>query len=97
VIEVDPVDWGPPTQAIDTHGMDPVKVLGLARSLGSHDARDLPRTFVVGCEPATRMTGDEDEIVARLSEPVRAALDEAVKLVESLITEISNPQEVPTS
>src|SRR5436190_15386894 len=34
--------------AIDTHGMDPVKVLGLARELGT----PLPRTFVVGCEPA---------------------------------------------
>jgi hydrogenase maturation protease len=94
VIEVDPAEASP---AIHTHGMDPVKVLGLARSLCSHGVPDLPRTFVVGCEPATRMTGDEEEIVARLSEPVRGALDEAVRLVESLITEISNSEEVPTS
>jgi hydrogenase maturation protease len=91
VIEVDPAEAAP---AVDTHGMDPVKVLGLARSLA---AGDLPRTFVVGCEPQTRMTGDEGEIVARLSEPIRAALDPAVKLVESLLDEIRNPEEVPTS
>jgi hypothetical protein len=57
----------------------------------------LPRTFVVGCEPETRMTGDEEEIVAELSEPMRAALDPAVKLVESLLQDIRNPQEVSTS
>jgi hydrogenase maturation protease len=93
VIEVDPAEAAP---AIDTHGMDPVKVLGLARSLAD---TDLPRTFVVGCEPQTRMTGEEEEeeIVARLSEPSRAALDPAVKLVESLLDEIRNPEEVPTS
>ncbi len=90
VIEVDPAE-GDPT--LDTHGMDPVKVLGLARTLGGTP----PTTYVVGCEPQTRMTGEEDEIVARLSEPVRAALDPAVKLVESLLRDIRNPQEVSTS
>ena len=34
------------------------------------------------------MTGDEDEIVAELTEPVRAALDEAERLVESLLEEL---------
>ncbi len=92
VIEVDPAE-GDPT--LDTHGMDPVKVLGLARTLGGTWT---PRhIFVVGCEPQTRMTGEEDEIVAQLSEPVRAALDPATKLVESLLHDIRNPQEVSTS
>jgi hydrogenase maturation protease len=67
----------------DAHGMDPVKVLGLARALGG----PLPEVLAVGCEPALRMTGEEDEVVAELSEPVRAALDEAVRLVRSLIEE----------
>jgi hydrogenase maturation protease len=70
---------------IDTHGMDPVKVLALARELGGA----LPRTFVVGCEPLTRMTGEEDEIVADLSEPVRSALDEAAALVTSLVGDLT--------
>jgi hydrogenase maturation protease len=67
----------------DTHGMDPVSVLALARTLGG----PLPRVLVVGCEPATRMTGEEDEVVAELSEPVRAAVGEAVRMVESLVME----------
>jgi hydrogenase maturation protease len=71
--------------APDTHGMDPVKVLALARALGGR----VPRTVVVGCEPQTRMTGDEEDVVAAVSEPVRAALDEAVKLVESLLDELT--------
>jgi hydrogenase maturation protease len=70
--------------ALDAHGMDPVKVLALASQLGSVPERVL----VVGCEPQVRMTGDEDELVGELSEPVRAALDEAVELVSSLLGEL---------
>jgi hydrogenase maturation protease len=67
----------------DAHGMDPVSVLALARTLGG----PLPRVLVVGCEPATRMTGEEDEVLAELSAPVRAAVGEAVRMVESLVME----------
>jgi hydrogenase maturation protease len=70
--------------APDAHGMDPVKVLSLARALGG----PLPRVLVLGCEPTTRMTGDEDEVVAELSEPVRAAVLGAVQMAESLIAEL---------
>ncbi len=68
----------------DAHGMDPVKVLSLARQLGSVPERVL----IVGCEPAVRMTGDEEELVGGLSEPVRAAVDDAVGLVESVVGEL---------
>jgi hydrogenase maturation protease len=68
----------------DAHGMDPVKVLSLARQLGSVPERVL----IVGCEPAVRMTGAEEELVGELSEPVRAAIDDAVKLVESVVGEL---------
>jgi hydrogenase maturation protease len=70
--------------AIDTHGMDPAKVIGLVRALGGTP----PRTLVVGCEPQTRMSEDDEDIVAQLSEPVRAALGEGVTLVESLLAEL---------
>jgi hydrogenase maturation protease len=70
--------------APEAHGMDPVKVLSLARALGG----PLPRVLVVGCEPATRMTGAEEEVVAELSEPVRAAVGEAARMVEKLIEEV---------
>ncbi len=70
--------------APEAHGMDPVKVLSLARALGG----PLPRVLLVGCEPATRMTGAEEEVVAELSEPVRAAVGEAARMVEKLIEEV---------
>jgi hydrogenase maturation protease len=75
---------------IDAHGMDPVKVLALAHTLG---AESLPRTLVVGCEPQTRMSAEDELIVAALSEPVRASLEEAVVLVEDLLTDLTSPQE----
>jgi len=71
--------------SLDTHGMDPVKVLRLAQELGP-----VPGCLrVVGCEPLTRMSGDvAEDLVGELSEPVRAALDEATTLVESLLGEL---------
>jgi hydrogenase maturation protease len=84
VIEVDHSEHH--EAALDTHGMDPAKVIGLVRALGG----TAPRTLVVGCEPQTRMTSDDEDIVAQLSEPVRAALSQGVTLVESLLAELSS-------
>jgi hydrogenase maturation protease len=71
---------------LDTHGMDPVKVIKLSRALGAPPAR----TLVVGCEPQVVVSGEDyDEMLMELSEPVHAAVEEAVKLVESLVEEIS--------
>jgi hydrogenase maturation protease len=97
VIEVQTDPEPSEVAVLETHGMDPAKVLALVGTLGGAPA---PRTFVVGCEPQTRMTGDEEEIVAQLSEPVRAALAPAVRLVESLLADIrgaeeTHQQEVP--
>jgi hydrogenase maturation protease len=75
---------------IDAHGMDPVKVLALARTLG---AEALPRTLVVGCEPQTHMSAEDDRIVAELTEPLRASLEPAVGLVEDLLDDLTRPQE----
>jgi hydrogenase maturation protease len=70
--------------SLDTHGMDPVKVIKLARALGAEPAR----TLVVGCEPQVVVSGEDyDDMLMGLSEPVRAAVEEAVKLVESLVKE----------
>ena len=77
--------------SLDTHGMDPVKVIRLARALGARPAR----TLVIGCEPQVipgRRGGSQthpyDDMLMELSEPVRAAVEEAAKLVESLVTEV---------
>jgi hydrogenase maturation protease len=75
--------------AIDTHGMDPVKVLGLVQGLGAKP----PQTLVVGCEPANRLSADVEEFVVELSEPVRAALDEAERLVDALLEELRDNHE----
>ena len=70
---------------LDTHGMDPVKVIKLSRALGAKPAR----TLVVGCEPRVAV-GEEDyeDMLMELSEPVQAAVEEAVRLVESLVEKI---------
>ncbi|HEY9228436.1 MAG TPA: hydrogenase maturation protease [Gemmatimonadaceae bacterium] len=72
--------------SVDAHGMDPVRVLRLARSMG----RVPPRIFVVGCEPATITPSEvlDDGLVA-LSPPVASAVDAALELVSSLIAEQS--------
>lgn len=74
---------GPEEQmsAVEGHSMNPLNVLRLAASMGG----PLKRVLLVGCEPAT--LGPEEGQMG-LSEPVEAALDDAVKLVESLITRI---------
>ena len=67
---------------LDTHGMDPVKVIKLSRALGASPTR----TLVVGCEPQFVPGGEDyDEMLMELSGPVGAAVDEAVRLVESLV------------
>jgi hydrogenase maturation protease len=77
---------------LDTHGMDPLKVIRLSRALGAKPTR----TLVVGCEPQVVISGEDyDEMLMELSEPVRAAVEEAVKLVGSLVAqEVGREKEV---
>ena len=71
--------------ALDTHGMDPVKVIWFARAMGA----EIPRTLVVGCEPQNILSGENyDDMLMELSEPVLAAVDEAAKLVQSLVEDM---------
>src|SRR3954462_6546260 len=69
---------------LDAHGMDPVKVLTLAGQLGPVPERIL----VVGCEPLTGVSGDDEELVGELSDPVRAAVEVAAELVERTLGEL---------
>jgi hydrogenase maturation protease len=68
----------PDEQAIETHGMHPVQVLSLVKRLGGRPRRLL----VVGCEP-TELDSDDGQM--GLSEPVQAAVDEAISMIESLV------------
>jgi hydrogenase maturation protease len=75
--------------AIDTHGMDPVKVLALARAIG----RVPPRVLVVACEPERVISGDDwAEMEMRLTPSVDAAVGDAATLVEQLIRELQSPE-----
>ncbi len=61
------------------HALDPVKVLRLARSMGS----TVEKIFLVGCEP--QPFEENDDFRQEMSSPVRAAVGEAVGMIESLI------------
>ena len=63
-------------RSVDAHSLDPVGVLGLVRTLGGH----LGKLYLVGCEPEVL---ESDEI--GLSPSVRAAVPQAVKMIESLV------------
>jgi hydrogenase maturation protease len=79
VIEPEPPAAGAEKTAVEPHGLDPVKVLQLVRSLGGQS----PPLRVVGCEPAA--FGTEEEPAMGLSPPVQAAVAQAVVLVEKLV------------
>jgi hydrogenase maturation protease len=66
---------------LELHTLDLPNVLRMARSLGS----TVERVLLVGCEP---QLPDPDDLQMAMSEPVQAALDEAVRLVENLVDEI---------
>jgi hydrogenase maturation protease len=76
-------------QAIDAHGMNPMKVLAMVKSMGG----TFNRILLVGCEP-TEVDTEEGQM--GLSEPVEAAVDEAVCMVESLVTEILRGERTAT-
>ncbi len=65
--------------AIETHNVNPGKVLSLVTALGGQPKR----LYVIGCEPAT--FGSDGNGQMGLSEPVQAVLEEAVGLVQSLV------------
>lgn len=75
------------TTAIDTHNMNPLKVLSMVKTLGG----EFKKIYLVGCEPF--FTGEEDIGFMGLSEPVEAAIDKAIEVVESLVAKISEEAE----
>ncbi|HLJ90177.1 MAG TPA: hydrogenase maturation protease [Candidatus Angelobacter sp.] len=76
---------------VDAHGTNPMRALQMAASSFSSSPssasqkRSLSRILLVGCEPGS-LGGEEGHM--GLSEPVSAAVDEAVQLLESLIVKI---------
>jgi hydrogenase maturation protease len=70
-----------PECVVQTHGMNPMNVLRLVKAMGG---RPCPLR-IVGCEPA--FLGTQDDPVMGLSEPVQAAVGQAVRMIESLVKE----------
>jgi hydrogenase maturation protease len=82
VLEVDrpaPADAAAAGLTVEGHNLDPARVFRLAAALGS----PVRRLIVVGCEPG--VVADVEEMAAGLSPPVRAAVGDAVALVEELV------------
>ncbi len=63
---------------LDSHRMDPVAVLRLARRLG----RLPPQIYLIGCESANM--GEGDSMFTGLSGPVAAAVEQAARVVREL-------------
>ncbi len=68
-------DGGP----IDPHGSDPATILRFVKGIGAWPAK----VFIVACEP-----GVVDDFEIGLTEPVNAAVDKAVELVDDILKEI---------
>ena len=75
VLEVGEDDLG--SDDLDPHGMAPVAVLAGLRQLGG----SLPKTYLVGCRPASVEQG------IGLSEAVAAAVPDALAAVRALLSE----------
>jgi len=74
---------------IETHGMHPEKVLRLVLGMGGK----LRRVLIVGCEPTP--FDPEQDMDMNLSPAVKAAIPEAIKLIESLIAKILSGEDQP--
>jgi hydrogenase maturation protease len=66
---------------LEMHALDLPNVLRMAWSLGSR----VKRVLLVGCEP---QLPEPDDLQMAMSEPVQAAVGEAIRLVENLVREI---------
>lgn len=73
-------DADEPCAVIETHGMNPLKVLRLAKSMGG----EFGRILIVGCEPEPL---DAEEGRLGLSASVESAVEEALRLIESLVAD----------
>lgn len=66
---------------ISPHDLDPAKVLQAVAAMGG----EVGRIVLIGCEPETLGTEEGQEARMGLSEPVAAAVNEAVETIETMI------------
>jgi hydrogenase maturation protease len=80
-----------PAMSIEPHGMNPMKVLAMVKSMGGK----FRRILLVGCEPEPLESEEEGRM--GLSEPVQAAVAEAVGLIGTLVARFLSEQNVQTA
>jgi len=86
-----PSPFAGPDPMFEMHDLDLAKVLRQAAAMGGQ----VRRLFLVGCEPAP--TDDTLDMHMGVSKPVQAAVDEGVRLVESLIDSLLQGGDACTS
>lgn len=86
LIEPEPTAEGVVPEALATgHGLDPVKMLSLARLMGATPGP----LYLVACEPEYLVGPDDAEVQVGLSPGVEAAVDGAVEMVEALLAHLA--------
>jgi hydrogenase maturation protease len=76
---------------VEPHGMNPMKVLAMVKSMGG----EFKRILLVGCEPGPLESEEEGRM--GLSEPVQAAVTEAIDLIGTLVARFLSEQNVQTA
>ncbi|MGA3349037.1 MAG: hydrogenase maturation protease [Candidatus Sulfotelmatobacter sp.] len=80
--DLETLDGAPNSQPVaDAHAMNPVSVLRMARAMNI----EVKNILLVACEPQT--LGGEEGLMG-LSPPVESAINDAIRLIESLIGKI---------
>jgi hydrogenase maturation protease len=77
-------DLDAPARLVEPHGMNPMKVLAMVKAMGG----EFKRVLLIGCEPGALESEEEGRM--GLSEPVQAAVDQAVELLGTLVARILN-------
>ncbi|HWB86605.1 MAG TPA: hydrogenase maturation protease [Bryobacteraceae bacterium] len=77
-------------EAPDAHALDPVRVLRIVKAMGGRPKHVL----LVGCEPVPLTEDEQYEGLVGLSAPVEAAVEEAVRIVGSLVNRIEREQQI---
>ena len=70
-----------PDEVVNAHGMNPVRVLQMVRSLGGNTAR------TIRCRLRARRSRNEEGHIG-LSEPVQRAVAPAIEMIEKLISDL---------
>ncbi len=73
---------------VNAHGLDPLRVLALAKSMGAH----FQKVLLIACEPLVLDCDESGEI--GLSKVVQAAVDPAVQVIERLVEKSTKKEEV---